>query len=230
MVLKLSAGPWPFCVSLSPSVPWHARFLFRCALYIFLLLGFRQWRSRADRVFTLNMNIRLPLFWSTWSRARGPDSTACAGLGHGRDYSDCRASELKLQKCLAIVFPWIVENTWKQWPTLRVFQPSPPRLIYTEGYNLNLLQIGWCPQCFPEKDASLAIHKHHRWRVGNLELEILMPGPPGHQDQPNAQKLKTFAQLLKKQGLGSTYNRSVAGLRKLRKRANENPCFSQRNP
>ena len=36
-----------------------------------------------DRVLTLNMNIRLPLFWSTWSPARGPDSATCAGLAHG---------------------------------------------------------------------------------------------------------------------------------------------------
>ena len=91
---------------------------------IFLLLGFRQWRFRTDRVWTLNMNIRLPLFWSTWSPALGPDSATCAGLAHGRDYCDCRASELKLQKCLATVFPWIVENTFKQRPTVRVFQPS----------------------------------------------------------------------------------------------------------
>ena len=25
---------------------------------------------------------------------------------------------------MAIVFPWIVENTFKQWPTVRIFQPS----------------------------------------------------------------------------------------------------------
>ena len=29
-------------------------------------LGFCQWQSRAERVWTLNMNIKLPLFWSTW--------------------------------------------------------------------------------------------------------------------------------------------------------------------
>ena len=63
----------------------------------------------ADRVLTLNMNILLALFLSTWSRARGPDSgpdsatceQRCAGLAHGRDYSDCRASEEMSQKCLA---------------------------------------------------------------------------------------------------------------------------------
>ena len=131
MVLVSSATSQPFCVALSPSVHWHARFLYCCALYNVFFLGFRQWRSRTDRVLTLNMNIRLPLFWSTWSPARGQDSATCAGLAHGRDYSNCRASELKLQKCLAIVFPWIVKNTVKQWPLVRVFQPSSTGLFPT---------------------------------------------------------------------------------------------------
>ena len=93
----------------------------------------RLWRSRAESVLTLNMNIWLPLLWSTWSWARGPDSATCAGLAHGRDYSYCIASELKLQKYLAIVFPWIVEKTFKQWPTVRVFQPSSTGLLGNPG-------------------------------------------------------------------------------------------------
>ena len=56
-------------------------------------------------------------------------------------------------------------------------------------------------------------------RVGNLELKIHESQAIKSQDQPHAQKLKILAQLLKKQGLGSTWNGSVAGLRKLRKRA-----------
>ena len=94
-----------------------------------LFLGFHQWQSRADRVLTLNMSIRLPLFWSDWSRAQGPDSATCTGLVHGRDYRNCRAPRSKSHKrCSAHVFPWIVENAWKQGPTARVFQPSQPRL------------------------------------------------------------------------------------------------------
>ena len=58
--------------------------LYCCSLSIIFLLasGFCQWRSqaRADRVLTLNMNIRLPL---AKSRARGQDSATCAGLAHG---------------------------------------------------------------------------------------------------------------------------------------------------
>ena len=57
----------------------------------FLFFGFSQWRSRAGKVLTLNMNIQLPLFWSTWSPARGQDSATSVGLAHGRDYSYCRA-------------------------------------------------------------------------------------------------------------------------------------------
>ena len=82
----------------------QTRALYCCALYNYFFLKFRQWRSRTDSVLTLNMNIRLPLFWSTWSSANGADSAICAGLAHGRDYSDFRAKELKLQKCLATVF------------------------------------------------------------------------------------------------------------------------------
>ena len=37
---------------------------------IFLSLDFSQWRSRAENVLTLNLNIQSPLFLSTWSRAR----------------------------------------------------------------------------------------------------------------------------------------------------------------
>ena len=36
----------------------------------FFFHGFRQWRSRADRVLALNMKIRLPMFWSrSWAQA-----------------------------------------------------------------------------------------------------------------------------------------------------------------
>ena len=47
------------------------------------------------------------------------------------DDSDCRALEQKSQKVLGHYFPWIVKNNWKQWPTLKVFKTSPPRLQNT---------------------------------------------------------------------------------------------------
>ena len=109
MVIKLSGAARPICLTLRPSVHWQL--LCWCSLYQKQILGFRQWRSRADRVLTLKMNIqlerrRLPLLWSTWSRAQGPDSATCAGLSglaHGRDYSDCGA-EQKSKKALGPYF------------------------------------------------------------------------------------------------------------------------------
>ena len=76
------ATPRPFCVALSPSVHWHAGFLYFCALYDFFFLGFRQWRSHADRVVNLNTTIWIPLFssWRTWTRTQ--HSPTCAGLAH----------------------------------------------------------------------------------------------------------------------------------------------------
>ena len=108
MIAERSAAPRPFCVALSPSVHWHARFLYCCALYNFFFLGFRQWRSRADRVLTLNMSIQLPLFWSTWSRTRGPDlAPTCAGMAHRRDYIDCSlfVEPPSLRKCPKSAWP-----------------------------------------------------------------------------------------------------------------------------
>ena len=50
-VLKLSVSRWPFCVALSTSVVWHARF-YIAALSIIFFLEFSQWRSRCDRFLT----------------------------------------------------------------------------------------------------------------------------------------------------------------------------------
>ena len=69
----------PLCVALSQSLHWQVLFYIAALSTIFfLLLGFRQWRSRADRVLALNINIWLPLFWISWSRAMGQDSATCA--------------------------------------------------------------------------------------------------------------------------------------------------------
>ena len=122
-----SLQPSPFCmVALSPSVRhWHAASSFKfqlysslscCSgsLYNFLLLGFRQWPSRADRDLTLNMNIRRPLF-RTWSRARCPHSDtevrawSLAVHHDGHHCSDGRASEEMSQKCWAHELSKILE-------------------------------------------------------------------------------------------------------------------------
>ena len=70
------------------------------ALYII----FPFWRSRADRVLTLEMGFGLQLFWITWSRPGG-GTRPHVRLAHGRVYSYGIASEQKRQKCLASVFP-----------------------------------------------------------------------------------------------------------------------------
>ena len=61
------ATPWPFCVALSPTtqpvslvVHWHMR-LYCCALSFQNLVSGDLASSRADRVSTLKMNIKVPL-------------------------------------------------------------------------------------------------------------------------------------------------------------------------
>ena len=82
-------GCWrQFCVALRPSVHWDAR-LHIAALstkisFVDLVGGNLV---SADKVLTFNMKIRLLLFWSTWSQARGQDLVTCAGLARQRDYS-----------------------------------------------------------------------------------------------------------------------------------------------
>ena len=115
-LVSFPAGCWNFLPPLLPPlVHWHSRF-YIAALSMIFFLGFLLWRSGADRNLTVNVDIRLPLFWSTWSRVSpgsGPYSATCAGLALGSDYSYCRASEQKSQKVFG---PWIVENTGKQGP------------------------------------------------------------------------------------------------------------------
>ena len=52
-MLKLSAAPWPFCIALCTDTPAF----YITALSIYFFLGFRQWRSRADRVVNLSTTI-----------------------------------------------------------------------------------------------------------------------------------------------------------------------------
>ena len=88
------AGAWCWILLLRCShFAWHwarqctdMHAFYIAALTIIFFLGFRQWQSFTDRVLTLNMNIWLPLFWSTWSWASCPDSATCAGLAHWRDH------------------------------------------------------------------------------------------------------------------------------------------------
>ena len=90
--------PVRFWILLRAAGHWARHCTDTCAVYIAAIsIIFVSWISSVVisrwQGLTLNMNIILPLFWSTWSRARGQDSATC--LAHGRDCSYCRASELK---------------------------------------------------------------------------------------------------------------------------------------
>ena len=51
---------------------------------IFSLSNFLNCNLALTGFLSLHMNIRLPLFWSTWSWARGPDLASCADLARGQ--------------------------------------------------------------------------------------------------------------------------------------------------
>ena len=124
MSAEMLGVPRPFCVALSPSVHWNARFLYSCALHIFSILGFRQWRSRADRVVNLNTTIRFPLFWRTWTRARARTLPHGRAWHMGRNYSDCRASELTDRQVSSFVYSWFLESTEKNEGLVRDFSKA----------------------------------------------------------------------------------------------------------
>ena len=118
-------------------------------------------------VLTLNMNIRLPPFCSTWSRARGPDSATCAGRAHGRAsvYGNRRASELKLQKCLAIVFlelSKILENNGLQW---RFFNPHPPDWWPPQGQASSQLWNSHQKNCWCLLHSVVMVDHAQHWTV-----------------------------------------------------------------
>ena len=88
-------------------------------------LGFCQWRSSADRVLTLDLNIWLPLFWSTLSGPRHPSCGALlehleSGGGHGLGHmcwpgawAWLQLSEQKWQKVLGPCFSLNCQKYWK---------------------------------------------------------------------------------------------------------------------
>ena len=162
---SIPAGCWSSLQPLGHFV-WHwarqctdSRF-YIAALCIFFL-GFSQWLTWAGRILTLDMNIRLPLSWNTWSQAGGHDLATCAGLVNGCEYSDCslRASEEMSQKCLAHELLKILENK-------RLYQPSPSRLIpntYNNIFhNIGLqVQINTCCVLIYVNTHQIHINTHH---------------------------------------------------------------------
>ena len=101
-----------------------------CALYNFFFLGFRQWRSCADRVANLNTTIRLPLFWRTWTWGRASTRPHVRARHMGRDYSYCRASALTDSKVSGFIYSWILENTGKTKASWETFLRLMPKTVF----------------------------------------------------------------------------------------------------
>ena len=129
-------------LALSPSVQWPACFLYCCTLYNFkfCFLGFRQWRSRTDRVVNYTTNW-LPLFWRTWTQALASTRPHVQAWHMGRDYSYCRASELTDCQVSGFVFSWLLENTEKT----KALQETFLRLMPLAGFqNQGPAALFWC--------------------------------------------------------------------------------------
>ena len=90
------------------------------------------------------MNIRPPLFWSTWCQAGGQDLATREGLAHRRDYSDSRASEQKWQKrlgqcpLLSLELSRMLENSG---PLEGFFNPHPPEWQKSESWHYNSFEF-----------------------------------------------------------------------------------------
>ena len=140
LLKPLGGLAWPFCNEFAwhlahQCTDTHSLILLQSLTYCFV--GFSQWLSHADRIFTLNMNIWLPLFWSTWSRARGqtcPHELAWhMGVIIHCDYGHCIALQQKWLKRqgMANVFSlncpnYLKNNGPSRW-LLNLQQTPPPR-------------------------------------------------------------------------------------------------------
>ena len=108
--------------------------LYCCALYsyFFSQISSAEWQSSTDRVLTSKMNIRLPLFWSTWSRVRGKGLATCAGLAHWQWLQLLYSLSATVpEKDWQLVFLELLNILKKHRPTLRVqvSQPSHPGVV-----------------------------------------------------------------------------------------------------
>ena len=177
---------------------WHwarqctdTRAFYIAALSIIFFLGFRQWRSRADRVVNLNTTIRLPLFWRTWTRAQAstPSRPHVLAWHMGRDYSNCRASELTDLQVSGFVFSWFLKNTEKTRASSETFlrltpqtgwgltlprKPPPTPLLYSavshplQGYVRTQKKTQTKPQNTRFPGLNLKLGKVN-YRLGNLD-------------------------------------------------------------
>ena len=81
----------------------RALFILLCSLkFLFSWISsvsISRWQS-----CNLNKTIRPPLFWRTWTRARASTCPRVLAWDMGRDYSDCRASELTHRQVSGFVY------------------------------------------------------------------------------------------------------------------------------
>ena len=124
---SIPAGCWLLC-----HFVWYCArqwtdtraYILLCSQFSFFL-EFRHWQSGADRVLTLNMNIRLQLFGAV---GVGPWVSHVGTWCMGSNYSSCIASEHSISNGAAVDFSWIVEKTEKLLPMPSDFQPLSPWL------------------------------------------------------------------------------------------------------
>ena len=146
--------------------------LFCCALYIISFLDFCQWWFRAEGISTPNMNMQLRLFWSTWSRAFGPDSATSAGLAHGRDYSYCIASEHKclkrLCRCSYLNYGNHLTNSG---PHSGFFDPLPPDWPQQKKLKIERLAAATDISWHTAPSALSLCSKNQKWEAQNIKHE-----------------------------------------------------------
>ena len=102
------------------------------ALYNFLFLDFVSGdlaQRHADTVVNLNTTTRLPLFWRTWTLARASTCPhASVRAWHiGRDYSDCRGSELTDRQVSGFIYSWFLGKYKKTKASKEIFLRLMPR-------------------------------------------------------------------------------------------------------
>ena len=135
----------------------HSRFYIASLSLFFFLFWF--WISGESG--NLDMNVRLPssagsiwlpdqrpvtvLFCSTSSRALDLDLATCEGQTHGRDFSFFVSSLIPQgksdRKSLAIVFPWIVENTWKSVAHAEGFSTLIPQTAFWPSNYVSITRV-----------------------------------------------------------------------------------------
>ena len=97
-------------------------FFYLCSLQILFFLGFRQWRSRAESVAESYILTQPSDFHCFGELELGPRQALAhmcwpVAIHKGRDYRNCRASELSNCQVSGLVFSWFTKlsKIQKKW-------------------------------------------------------------------------------------------------------------------